>query len=128
MGVRRVGSILATLPLGDPACIQVLPLMTGATRSRPAPRASAALFVNVKGGGGRAAEALATVFAEVPVTDGRLAGRSAAEIAEALGIALPTVRTHLANIYTKTDTARQSDAIRLAAPPLSPARTGPGVP
>jgi DNA-binding CsgD family transcriptional regulator len=89
------------------------------------------LFVNVKGGGGRATEALATVFdltpAEVRVAERLLAGRSATETAEDLCIALATVRTHLASIYAKTGTGRQSDIIRLAAQLVSPAGLGPDV-
>jgi DNA-binding CsgD family transcriptional regulator len=104
---------------GDPAYIHVLPLMTGDTRSRLAPRASAALFVTVKdGGAGPPAEAIAAVFdlspAEIRVLQWLLAGRAPAEIADDLGLAMPTVRSHLASIYAKTGTSRQSDLIRLA--------------
>jgi DNA-binding CsgD family transcriptional regulator/PAS domain-containing protein len=104
---------------GDPAYIHVLPLMSGDTRSRLAPRASAALFVTVKdGGAGPPAEAIAAVFdlspAEIRILQRLLAGRAPAEIAGDLGLAMPTVRSHLASIYAKTCTSRQSDLIRLA--------------
>src|SRR5215469_10236182 len=104
---------------GDPACIHVLPLMTGDTRSRLAPRASAALFVTVKNGGaGPPAESIAAVFdlspAEIRILQRLLAGRAPAEIADDLAVALPTVRKHLASIFAKTDTSRQSDLVRLA--------------
>jgi DNA-binding CsgD family transcriptional regulator/PAS domain-containing protein len=106
-------------PEGDPAYIHVLPLMSGDTRSRLAPRASAALFVTVKdGGAGPPAEAIAAVFdlspAEIRILQRLLAGRAPAEIADDLGLAVPTVRSHLASIYAKTGTSRQSDLIRLA--------------
>jgi DNA-binding CsgD family transcriptional regulator len=104
---------------GDPAYVHVLPLMTGDTRSRLAPRASAALFVTVKdGGAGPPAEAIAAVFdlssAEIRVLQLLLAGRAPSEIAGDLGLAMPTVRSHLASTYAKTGTSRQSDLIRLA--------------
>ena len=105
---------------GDPAYIHVLPLMSGDTRSRLAPRASAALFVTVKdGGAGPSAEAIASVFdlspAEIRILQRLLAGQAPAEIADDAGLAMPTVRSHLASIYGKTGTSRQSDLIRLAA-------------
>jgi DNA-binding CsgD family transcriptional regulator len=110
---------------GDPAYIHVLPLMSGDTRSRMAPRASAALFVTVKdGGAGPPAEAIAAVFdlspAEIRVLQHLLAGRAPAEIADDLGLAMPTVRSHLASIYAKTGTSRQSDLIRLATQLAAP--------
>jgi DNA-binding CsgD family transcriptional regulator/PAS domain-containing protein len=111
---------------GDPAYIHVLPLMSGDTRSRLAPRASAALFVTVKdGGAGPPAEAIAAVFdlspAEIRILQRLLAGRAPAEIADDLGLAMPTVRSHLASIYAKTGTSRQSDLIRLATQLAGPA-------
>jgi hypothetical protein len=42
-------------------------------------------------------------------------------------LAMPTMRSHLANIYAKTGTAGQSDVIRLAAQLVSPARPAPDV-
>jgi DNA-binding CsgD family transcriptional regulator len=104
---------------GDPAYIHVLPLMTGDTRSRLARRASAALFVTSKdGGAGPPAEAIAAVFdlspAEIRILQRLLAGQAPGEIADDVGLAMPTVRSHLASIYAKTGTSRQSDLIRLA--------------
>jgi DNA-binding CsgD family transcriptional regulator/PAS domain-containing protein len=117
---------------GGPAYIHVLPLMTGDTRSRLAPRASAALFVTAKDDSvGPHAEAIAAVFdlspAEIRILQGLLTGRAPAEIADDLGLATPTVRSHLANIYAKTGTGRQSDIIRLAVQLISPVETGANV-
>jgi DNA-binding CsgD family transcriptional regulator len=117
---------------GDPAYIHVLPLMTGDTRSRLAPRASAALFVTTKyGGADPSAEAIAAVFdlslAEIRVSQRLLAGRTPAEIANDLGLAMPTVRSHLARVFAKTGTSRQSDLLRLAsqlAGPVDQLNTG----
>jgi DNA-binding CsgD family transcriptional regulator len=40
---------------------------------------------------------------------------AASEAAEALGISVPTVKTHLGNIYVKTGAVRQSDLVKLVA-------------
>lgn len=37
------------------------------------------------------------------------------EVAEALGVAETTVKTHLGRIYEKTATARQADLVKLVA-------------
>jgi DNA-binding CsgD family transcriptional regulator len=112
-------------PDGEPAYVHVLPLQTGETRSRLAPRAAAAVFIAVGGNlAGAPAEAIATVFdltvAEIRTVERLLAGRSAAEIADDLGLAMPTVRTHISNILAKTGTARQTDLILLATQLAAP--------
>jgi DNA-binding CsgD family transcriptional regulator len=65
-----------------------------------------------------AAEAVAAAFdltpAEIRTLERLLRGSSPAEIASNFGVALPTVRTHLSNIFAKTGTARQRDLILLA--------------
>jgi DNA-binding CsgD family transcriptional regulator len=62
-------------------------------------------------------------LAEARVTGLLTAGRSLAEIAQALHIGVETVRTHLARARAKTDTSSQVDLVRLVlrsivAPPL----------
>jgi DNA-binding CsgD family transcriptional regulator len=47
-------------------------------------------------------------------------GMAPAEAAEALGISLPTARTHLARLLDKTGTSRQADLVRLAMSALAP--------
>jgi DNA-binding CsgD family transcriptional regulator len=42
------------------------------------------------------------------------------EVAEALGIAESTVRTHLHQLFAKTDTKRQADLVELVASYTSP--------
>jgi len=39
----------------------------------------------------------------------------APEVAEALGVAASTVRTHLGRVYAKTGVARQADLVKLVA-------------
>jgi DNA-binding CsgD family transcriptional regulator len=47
-------------------------------------------------------------------------GMAPAEAAEALGISLPTAKTHLARLFDKTGTSRQADLVRLAMSALAP--------
>ena len=42
------------------------------------------------------------------------------EVAEALGVAETTVKTHLGNLYGKTGTSRQADLVKLVAGFASP--------
>jgi DNA-binding CsgD family transcriptional regulator len=105
---------------GEPALIHVLPLAHGDVRARIAPRASAALFITpAVGGMDNSAAALAALFdltsAELRTLERILAGDTLAEAAEALEVAITTVRTHLAHIFDKTGTSRQAELIRLAA-------------
>jgi DNA-binding CsgD family transcriptional regulator len=51
--------------------------------------------------------------AESAVVRELVLGRSVEEIAERLGIALSTARTHIKRILSKTETRRQADLIRL---------------
>jgi DNA-binding CsgD family transcriptional regulator len=113
---------------GDPAYIHVLSLMTSDTHSRPQLCASAAVFVTVwDGAAGPPVEAVAAVFdltaGEIRVAERLLMGRTPAEVAEDLALAMSTVRSHLASIFAKTGTSRQSDLVRLATQLAAP--TGP---
>jgi DNA-binding CsgD family transcriptional regulator len=110
---------------GDPAYIHVLPLVTGDTRSGPAGCVTAAVFVTVwDGRAGPPVEAVAAVFGltagEIHVAERLLTGRTPAEIAEDLALAMSTVRSHLKSIFAKTGTSRQSDLVRLATQLAAP--------
>jgi DNA-binding CsgD family transcriptional regulator len=58
--------------------------------------------------------------AEIRILQRLLAGSVPSEIADELGLALPTVRTHLGRIFAKTGTSRQSDLILLATELAAP--------
>ena len=66
-----------------------------------------------------ATDALIAMFgltpAEARLAQAIAAGTSLKDYAEVAGVSINTVRTHLAHIFTKTDTRRQSDLIRLLA-------------
>jgi DNA-binding CsgD family transcriptional regulator len=51
-------------------------------------------------------------------------GMTIAETAEALGVSLPTAKTHLARLFDKTGTSRQADLVRLAMSALAPTSAG----
>jgi DNA-binding CsgD family transcriptional regulator/PAS domain-containing protein len=51
-------------------------------------------------------------------------GLGAKEAADMLGVSEPTVRTHLQRIFSKTDTARQADLVRLLQNSTPPIRAG----
>lgn len=57
---------------------------------------------------------------EARVTAGLAAGTPLGEVAEELGIAYETARTHLKRTFSKTDTSRQADLIRLIHASLTP--------
>src|SRR5258706_7547883 len=110
---------------GDPAYIHVLSLMTGDTHSRPELCTSAAVFVTVCGGAaGPPVEAVAALFGltagEIRIAERLLTGRTPAEIARDLALAMSTVRSHLASIFAKTGTSRQGDLVRLATQLAAP--------
>lgn len=129
-GDRAVGARGVALPLatreGGTYLAHVLPLTSGARqRAAKAHAAAAAVFV-------RKAEL------ELPSTPEIIARRyrltpselrvllavievgGVPEVAEALGIADTTVKTHLGSIYAKTGTSRQADLVKLAAGFASP--------
>jgi DNA-binding CsgD family transcriptional regulator len=112
-------SVPAPQANGEAALIHVLPLMRD-VRARIASGASAALFITVAADGvGPPPATLAALFrlsaAEARTLERVLAGDTLAEAARKLGIAVATVRTHLAHTFDKTGASRQADLIRLAA-------------
>lgn len=108
-----------------PVYAHVLPLTGGDLRTRLQPAAVAAVFIGPPPGELDGAEATAAAFgltpAETRVLASLLAGRTLAETADALGVAVSTAKTHLESIFSKTGVARQADLIRLGlglVPPL----------
>lgn len=116
---------------GEPMLIHALPLASGELRGRIAPGASAALFITpARDGFGAPPAALAGLFdlspAETRTLERLIAGETPAEAAAALGIAVATIRTHLAHIFEKTGTSRQAELIGLAAKFAAPTGQPPG--
>lgn len=119
----------ATVPLavnGDRFLAHVLPLAGGARHAAlSAPAAAAAVFIRkVAISVPSAPEIIANAYALTP-TELRVllaisAGGGVPEVATSLGVAETTVKTHLAKLYGKTGTSRQTDLVRLVAGFQSP--------
>lgn len=113
---RRGFGIPASRVDGRPAIIHLLPLRQGKRRNL-APRATAAIFV-ASGAAPSVDDALAALF-DLTESEARVfaliaGGKSPAEAAASLGVALSTVRTHLLHIFAKTGTGRQAELAQLA--------------
>ena len=59
---------------------------------------------------------------EIAVLLPMMQGQSVSEIADSLGVALPTVRTHVARLFAKTGSDRQADLIRKVMSAMPPVR------
>ena len=100
-----------------PLTVHVVPLAPAAAGKHP-PTAAAGVFLvdpTVEGG---SAESFARAYRLTP-SESRLvghiiAGRGLVEAAERLSIAMPTARTHLQHIFSKTGTGNQTELVRLA--------------
>ena len=119
LGAKGIG-IPVRAGEGQPFVLHVLPLRTGEIGRSLAPRATAALFVTPATTMTRApAEALAVLYdltpAEVRVLELLAAGSAQAAIAQALGVAPSTVKSHVLRIFDKTGCRRQIDLVRLAS-------------
>ena len=106
---------------GEPYAAHVLPLTSGKRREAAARHgAIAALFVHKASAAVPSqAECIAQHFrltaTELRVLLAIVEIGGVPEVADALGIAASTVKTHLRNIYGKTDTARQADLVKLVS-------------
>lgn len=117
-------AIRLTEPTAPPVFAHVLPLTGSDLRISLHPKAVAAIFVGASASDERDIDAFATEFcltpAETRVVAGLLMGYTLTEVAEKLGVARSTAKTHIDNIFGKTGVARQSDLIRLVMQTLLP--------
>jgi DNA-binding CsgD family transcriptional regulator/PAS domain-containing protein len=117
-GIGSIGlAIRLGSPSGPPVFAHVLPLSGSDLRTRLQPQAVAAVFVSSPPDERAGAEAVAAAFgltpAETRVMTSLLSGRTLAETAAALSVAVTTARTHLDSIFAKTGVTRQADLQRL---------------
>jgi DNA-binding CsgD family transcriptional regulator len=134
-GGDKIGAQGIAVPLfgadGERYVAHALPLMSGERRRAGfAYAATAALFVHKASlDTPSAMETMAKLYRLVPSELRVLAAVSEldriAAVAEALGIAEATVKTHLQSLFAKTDTSRQIDLVKLVATHASPLRQGP---
>lgn len=116
-----------TGPDVPPVLAHVLPMTGSDERTRLPPTAAAAVFVGAPTDEQDSAGTMARVYgltpAEKRVLVSLLAGRTLAETARALNIAVTTAKTHLKNIFSKTGVSRQTELVRLASHVASPSRS-----
>jgi DNA-binding CsgD family transcriptional regulator/PAS domain-containing protein len=129
-GDAALGTAGVTLPLngrsGQHFVAHVLPLTSG-LRNRAAKTYSAvaALFVHSAATGSPSApETIAKIFRLTPTELNVLLAivevGGAPEVAELLGVAVSTVKTHLGRVYDKTGTKRHADLAKLVAGHANP--------
>jgi DNA-binding CsgD family transcriptional regulator/PAS domain-containing protein len=104
----------------ESAVAHVLPLVGGSMRGALMPQAGAAVFITRAAGDQRLpSDALATLYnltpAEARVLELVAGGYTQAEIAQTLGVAPSTVKTHLLRVFDKTGRHRQADLVSLVA-------------
>ena len=111
------------------ATAYILPLAGGSLRTRLLPRAAAAVFISSNAERTVAslegvADTFALTRAETRVLARLVAGDSIEAAASALGVARPTLKTHLARILSKTGARRQADLIALVHGLVAPTVAG----
>jgi DNA-binding CsgD family transcriptional regulator len=119
MGVRGL-NVPARGRDGAEFVLHVLPLRPGAQSSAILPSVVAAIFIAAAVALRPAPVAAIAALFELTPTEARVleqvaAGRTNAEKAQALGIRVSTVRTHLLRLFDKTRTHRQADLVALLA-------------
>jgi DNA-binding CsgD family transcriptional regulator/PAS domain-containing protein len=127
LGTRGLG-IRLTAPRAEAILAHVLPLTTGALRSRLTPLPTAAIFLTSAENTPRSGmDALAVTYdltgAEARIFAEVARGHDAAAAAEACGITEGTARTHLKRIYAKLGVSRQAELVNLVnrlLPPMQP--------
>lgn len=124
--VAGKGVAVALSPIPDQWLAHVMPLSRSAREQAGIPdTATAAVFVRKAGVESPSAlETVAKLYRltamEVRVLQAVVDLGGAPVAAEALGIAEATVKTHLRNLYQKTDCRRQADLVKLVAGSASP--------
>lgn len=111
-------AVRLTNPGEPPMLAHVLPLKQSEARARVRPNAAAAVFIGAVSNSANGAEAMSVAFGFTPmetrILAGLLFGKTLQQVADTLGVARTTARTHLDNIFVKTGVARQADLIRVA--------------
>lgn len=123
-----------TIALPDPrqggVLAHVLPLRRGARQSVSQHfAAAAALFVqdphvSVPLPGAAFAKLFGLTPRELQVVVTLLPDRSLPDVSDILGISVATVKTHLASVFAKTGTSRQSELVALVMQSTPPSRSG----
>jgi DNA-binding CsgD family transcriptional regulator len=124
---RRGFGIPASYDGGAPCALHVLPLRHGGLRAGLTPSAAAAVFIARASDAPRSpTDVLAALYdltpAETRVFASIATGSTRAEAAAALNLGQSTIKSHLAQIFSKTGTRRQADLVSLAGALALPLR------
>jgi DNA-binding CsgD family transcriptional regulator len=124
---RRGFGIPASDESGVPYALHVLPLRHGDLRPGLVPSCAAAVFIARATPAERSpTEILAALYdltpAEARTFEHVATGMTRTQAAQALGIKLTTVKAHLAQVFAKTGTRRQTELVALAAAICLPLR------
>ena len=125
IGIKGVAVPIVALN-GERYVAHVLPLTSGARRQAGAScRATAALFVHkaaleTPSPPQAIAEAYGLTAMELRVLLAIVEVGGVPEVAETLGVAESTIKTHLGRIFSKTNSSRQADLVKLVAAFASP--------
>jgi DNA-binding CsgD family transcriptional regulator len=124
-GDGAIGGIGIALPLtgktGERYVAHVLPLTSGARKARSSHAASAAVFVHKSAVEAPSPPEVIAKAYKLTMTELRVLlaiidiGGGVPEVAEVLGIAATTVRTHLRSVFSKTGASRQADLVKIVA-------------
>jgi DNA-binding CsgD family transcriptional regulator len=124
-GDEAIGRRAVSIPLasGDGDChvAHVIPLTSGARRQAGHFYGAAAAIVlrevaiDLSWSADTVARHYRLTPSELRVLLATLESGTASEVSETLGVSVPTVKTHLGNIYAKTGTSRQADLVKLVA-------------
>ncbi len=125
LGVKGIGLPVPGDETRPAQLVNVLPLGIGNLGSAIGARAVAALFIAPGTLGARLpSDAMALIYdltpAETRVLELIAHGRPQSAVAQELGIATSTVKTHLLRLFQKTGCSRQVDLVRLAAQMTAP--------
>jgi len=116
----QLGAVPLTGRSGEHYVAHVLPLSAGAQRLAGGDRAVAALFVqkasrDLPSPHSAIAKLYRLTPTELRVLSGIVQVGGVPEVAEAMGISVSTVKTHLRRLFAKTGTDRQADLVKLVA-------------
>ena len=122
--VAALGQKGAAIPTwradGTAMALHVLPLAPSPARPTTVPGCVAAVFVSTPADTAQSLEEIVAALFDLTATEARVfamlaRGVGRAEAAQALGVALSTVKTHMLRLYAKLGVRRQSDIVSLAA-------------
>jgi DNA-binding CsgD family transcriptional regulator/PAS domain-containing protein len=125
---KRLAPAVRLGPDDAAAVATVLPLSTAELQSRFGTGAAALVFIQTSADMAGSLDAIASAFqlspTETRVLGHLLDGRTPSEVADAMGVGVSTIRSHLTNLFIKTNTERQAELVAIVSRLLPPIGTG----